>query len=113
MTPSNQALKMNRGARLALRFSCFAADSETPLDLSGLGPFVMEIRRRSRAPLLLSPTFVEVDMTQGIFEFISEAEDTSILPVCQARYGIRDALDNLYADGIMDILPATPNPDLT
>lgn len=101
---------MYRGAKFSMRFSCFAADKVTPLNLTGLGPFVMEVRRRSRAPLLLSLTFTATNLAQGKFQFVAESGQTDTLPIGQARYGIRDALDNLYAEGIMDISAATPEP---
>ena len=117
MTPSNTTLKIYRGAKWDHEIRFYQSGTSTPVDLNGLDPFVMEIRKKQGGPLLLSPTYTEVDLTNGRIQFTALADDTLTLPEpanpqspIMARYGIRDSLNNPYAEGTMEIYSFTPNP---
>jgi hypothetical protein len=117
MTPSTTPLTFHRGAKWDQVITFYQSGTETPVNLTGLGPFVMEIRRKKGGPLLLSFTYTATDLTNGQIQFTATATQTETLPQpanfdrpLVAYYGIRDAQNNLYANGPAHIYDAIPDP---
>ena len=118
MTPGTTTLSFYRGARWAKTFTVKQTGTDDPIDLSGYGPFVMEIRRRKEGALLLAPTYVEIDLVNGQIAFEADAAGTDALPQppgvikpLTAYFGIRDNNNNLYVTGAALIYDAIPAPE--
>jgi hypothetical protein len=116
MTPASNTLQIFRGSKYDLVLKFYVPGTTTVIDLTGLDPFVMEIRRKAESPLLLSLTYAAVDLANGQIQFTATAVQTLTLPKPPSdkpllvRYGIRDAVNNPYAEGVMEIHPFTPEP---
>lgn len=117
MTPATTTLKIFRGSKWDNEIHFYQTGTTTPVNLTGLAPFVMEIRRKQGSTLLLSPTYTAVDLVNGKIRFTATAAQTLALPEPPsaqnpifARYGIRDAHNNPYAEAVMEIHPFTPDP---
>lgn len=117
MTPATTTLKIFRGAKWDHEIHFLQTGTDTPVNLTGLAPFVMEIRRKQGSALLLSLTYTAVSLANGQIRFTATAAQTLSLPEpvspqqpLFARYGIRDSQNNPYAEAIMEIHPFTPAP---
>ena len=117
MTPATTPLTFHRGAKWSQTITFYQSGTETPVNLTGLGPFVMEIRKKKGGPLLLSFTYTATDLANGQINFTVTAAQTATLPQptdfdrpVVAYYGIRDAQNNPYASAIAYIKDFVPNP---
>lgn len=112
MTPGTHNITVYRGARFSETLNLIANDgTETPLDLTGLGPFVAECRDRSRSPLIFAFTCTSVDLPNGEVGIAVEAvtTDAITLPLPHtSRWGLRDALGNYYVIGDCQLEGAIP-----
>ena len=117
MNPATTTLQFHRGAKWSQTITFYQSGTATPVNLTGLGPFVMEIRRKKGGPLLLSFTYTATSLANGQITFSATAAQTEGLPKppsadkpLVAFYGIRDAQNNLYANGPAHIFDAIPDP---
>jgi len=111
MTPGTLNIPIYRGAawRHTLRF--LQSGTTTPLDLSGLGPFVMQFSDTS-GRILASATVTVDTPSSGIMDIALTATQTQLFPIGSGmvRVGIRDSLNNPYAQGNLDVIQFTPRP---
>lgn len=113
MTPGtlSTSLVINRGAKLQTRlvFMQETDGVETPIDLTGLGPFRCEFRERPTMPLLFSATVAETDLPNGILDISALPDDTINLPIKKIHWGLIDAEENLLLEDVAVVKPMTPS----
>ena len=82
-----------------------------PVDITGLGPFVVTIKRATKN-VVLAQAAVEIlgDPEDGQIMATLTAAQTSRLPLGQVRIGIRDAYNNPYGEGFCSVNFFTPEP---
>ncbi len=110
MTPGapQTALPISRGARWAFTFRIVETGTATPVDLTGLGPFVCEIKDPRRNGLLATPTVTSDYDDTGLITITIEPEDTLALPLGQVRFGVRDVTGNPYIEYMPEVVWFTP-----
>jgi hypothetical protein len=108
LTPNE--LPIYQGAKWSHTLTITQAGTTTPVDLTGLGPFVMEIRRVTGNGLLVSPTCTVATPANGQIAVLLTAAQTEVLPLGSVRVGLRDAQNNPYIEGETEVRRFTPNP---
>lgn len=116
-TPADTPLTFYRGAAWGHIFSFFQEGTDTPVDLTGLGPFVLEVRKEQDGPLLLSATYSAIDLVNGQIQLTATATQTLALPKPVSprnpvvlRYAIRDGTNAAYAEAPAYVYPFTAAP---
>lgn len=110
MTPGDLDLPIYRGARWSFAFAFVVTATDTPLDLTGLGPFVCQIKD-PRADRLLATATVTSDYDDtGIVTITLSATQTRALPLGKVRLGLRDAENNAYLEYMPEVKFFSPNP---
>jgi len=111
MTPGELTTPIYRGAKWAHTFTFLQSGTSTPVDLTGLTPLVMEFRDKTGS-LITSATVTVATPSSGVVAVSLTAVQTQLfrLGVGIVRAGIRDALNNPYAEGTLDVKYFTPTP---
>lgn len=99
MTPGDLSIPIYRGARWSFAFALVVVATDDPLDLTGLGPFVCEIKDPRANRLLATPTVTSDYDDTGIITITITPEQTLALPLGNVRMGVRDAEGNSYLEG--------------
>lgn len=110
MTPGTHNLVIYRGAQFALRLTFTDTDTEAALDLTGLSPFIAQIRQRAKAPLILELTVTDTDLANGVIEISATAAQTAPVQPGDYEWGLRDAQDNPYLEGKVTFKRFIPQP---
>lgn len=110
MTPGDLDLPIYRGAKWSFAFAFVVVATDTPLDLTGLGPFVCEVKDPRRDSVLATATVTSDYDATGIVTVTLTAAQTRSLPVGKVRMGIRDAENNPYLEWTPEVKWFTPNP---
>lgn len=109
MTPGEPNLPIYRGARWAFTFRLVATDTDIPIDLTGLGPFVCEVKD-PRADRVLATATIESDYDDtGIFTMSLTPAQTRALPLGVARMGVRDAEGDPFLEWTPEVTWFTPS----
>lgn len=110
MTPGDLDLPIYRGAKWSFAFLFVVVDTDTPLDLTGLGPFVCQIKD-PRADRLLATATVESDYDDsGLVTITLTPTQTRALSVGKVRMGLRDNEGNPYMESMIEVKWFSPNP---
>lgn len=109
MTPGELNIPIYRGAKWQFAFQFMITDTETPMDLTGLGPFVCEIRDPRGDRLLATPTVTSDYDDNGTITITISSAQSIVLPLGKVRMGVRDALDNSYLEGMPEVKWFTPH----
>lgn len=114
MTPGTYNITIYRGMKFSDTLEFVSDDGlDTPLDLTGLGPFVGEVRARSRGPLIFTIDIDETELAAGKLTISIDPAVTDAVELklpYTAKLGIRDAEGNYYAIGDAQIEGAIPTP---
>jgi hypothetical protein len=110
MTPGDPELPIYRGAQWAFAFLFVVVATEDPLDLTGLGPFVCEIKDPRADRLLATATITSDYDATGTMTIVLTPDQTRALPVGPVRIGLRDAQGNPYLEWFPEVKWFTPNP---
>ena len=113
MTPANlskQDLPIFKGAQWSHTFTFYQAGTQTPVNLTGLAPFVCSVKRTNSDTLLANASVVIDDPLTGSILITLTAEQTDEFRVDAVRLGIRDAVNNPYAEGTIAVENFTPDP---
>jgi len=114
MTPADMTvepdLAIYRGAVWEHTFLLESEDTGDPLDLTGLGPFVCQIKKINSETVIATATVTSAYDATGLITPKFTAVQTLLCTDNQVSCGIRDALNNLYAEGFLQVKKATPNP---
>jgi hypothetical protein len=108
MTPGDLSIPIYRGARWSFAFRFVVVSTNDPLDLTGLGPFVCEIKDPRANRLLVTPTVTSDYDATGIITVTITPEDTLTLPLGNVRMGVRDVEGNSYLEGSPEVAWFTP-----
>ena len=108
MTPGDLSIPIYRGARWSFAFKFVVVSTDDPLDLTGLGPFVCEIKDPRANRLLVTPTVTSDYDATGIITVTITPEDTLTLPLGNVRMGVRDVEGNSYLEGSPEVAWFTP-----
>lgn len=85
-------LDIYRGARFAEVLRLTQGKTTQPVDLTGRGPFLCQVRDEIGGELLLAITVEETDLADGRITIIAEMAATSALPADFQR-GVVDVID--------------------
>ena len=108
MTPGELNIPISRGAKWSFAFAFVVTDTDDPLDLTGLGPFVCEVKAINANRLLATATVTSDYDDTGIVTVTLSSAQTLALPLGKVRMGLRDALDNSYLEGTPEVVWFTP-----
>lgn len=109
MTPAKFDIVVYRGARVSYQFQITDVATNEPRDLTGLSPFVAQVRSKAGGPLLLDFTVADTDLTNGTITMSATPEATSNLAINdQSRWGIMDSVGNYYITGACPVENAIP-----
>jgi hypothetical protein len=100
MTPGDLNIPIFRGARWAFTFRFVVKGTTDPIDLTGLGPFVCEIKDPRANRLLATPTVTSDYDDTGVITITITPEQTLSLPLGAVRMGVRDVEGNPYMEGM-------------
>lgn len=109
MTPGNIDLPFYKGAKFEYEFSFFDDETGLPLDLTGLGPFVASFDYDSTT---FDATVTSDYDDTGIITVSVLASITKDVPLGTIRFGIRDNLNNLYIESVLNVKYCTPAPKI-
>jgi len=114
MTPhilTSNELPIYQGAKWKHTLTITQAGTTTAVNLTGLTPFVMEIRRVKDDRLLASPTCTVATPSSGQVAVLLTAAQTNALPLGIVRIGLRDELNTPYLEGESEVRRFTPDPE--
>lgn len=111
MTPGLLITPIFQGAKWEHTLTFRQSGTATPVNLTGLTPLVMEFRN-SAGSLLASAAVTVATPSSGVAVVLLTAAQTNTFPLGTGTVnaGIRDALNNPYAQGALDVKPFTPDP---
>jgi hypothetical protein len=113
MTPHTltaNELPIFQGAKWEHVLSFVQTGTNTAVNLTGLTPFVCEIRNPQSDTLLATPTCTVATPSNGQVTVSLAASITNVLPLKVLRIGLRDAQNNPYIQGEILVKPFTPDP---
>jgi hypothetical protein len=111
MTPSELNIPIFRGSRWTFRF--YVEESEAPhdpVDLTGLGPFVCEVKDLRTDRILAVAEVTSNYDDEGWFEITLTPEQTITFQLGHVRMGVRDANSNPFMEGTPEVRWFTPTP---
>jgi hypothetical protein len=80
------------------------------LDLTGLGPFALQLAQPTGIILATATCTVDADPTTGLMTVSLTAAQTLNLPITSLSAGLRDAQNNPYFQGAIPVYEFTPIP---
>lgn len=110
MTPADFTIPFYQGAKWEFTFAFTDTATGDPLDLTGLGPFVLQVKNATETIDLATATAVSDYDATGLVTFSFTAVQTLTFPIGFVRVGVRDALNSPYMQGRADVLRFTPTP---
>jgi hypothetical protein len=111
MTPGTIDIPIYKGAKWEHTLTFKQSGTNTPVDLSGLGDFVMTFRNPSGS-VIINAAIDDTDAATGVLVVSLAADQTNRFTVGtdMVTVGIRDALNNPYLQATLDVRPFTPTP---
>lgn len=110
MTPGVLNIPISRRGKWSHAFALVVTATDTPVDLTGLGPFVCEVRSLRKDSLLATATVTSAYDATGVITITLTAAQTATLPLGKVRMGVRDSQDNPYMEGTPEVVWFTPTP---
>jgi hypothetical protein len=103
MTPSRKNFDIYKGAKWSHTLTFKVSGTNTPVNLTGLGPFVFTVKKPRKDENLFNAVVTSAYDNTGVIEVtISSLNSDSLIVGTQYPYGLRDALDNPYMVGFLD-----------
>ena len=109
MTPGTTDIPISRGGRWSFTFAFVVTETDTPLDLTGLGPFVCEVKDIKADRVLVTPTVTSDYDATGLVTITMSPTQTRSLALGLVRLGLRDAQGNPYLEYTPEVAWFTPN----
>ena len=109
MTPGELNIPIYRGAKWSFAYAFVVVGTDTPLDLTGLGPFVCQVKDPRGDRVLATATVTSDYDATGIVTITLSSTQTRALPLGYVRMGLRDKEDNSYLEGTPEVKWFTPN----
>lgn len=104
LTPGPFTTPFYHGAAWSFDFH-FTDENDAPLDITGLGPFVLAIRRDGgRTNLVRVESTGTYDAT-GVVTFSLTEEESAVLPIGNVLVGVSDAEGIPYMIGVVPVNP--------
>jgi hypothetical protein len=110
MTPSTQEIPIYRGARWEHTLIFRVKGTNALLDLTGLGPFVCEVKAAKEDDILVSATITSDYDAAGQMVLLLTASQTATLGLRAVTVGVRDSLGNPYLEWATTVRKFTPTP---
>lgn len=110
MTPGTTDIPIFRGARWSFRFRLEDEATGDPIDLTGTGPFVCEVKKATSDDILAIATVTSDYDDEGWFEITLEAAQTITFPLGPVRMGVRDNDVNPFLEWTPEVKWFTPTP---
>jgi hypothetical protein len=113
MTPATirpDDMPIFKGGRWSHTLTFLQTGSDAPVNLTGLGPFVLTFKRETGDTLLLQGSTTIADAAAGKLDVLLTGAQTKTLPLGKVRMGLRDNLNNPYAQGFCNVLFFAPEP---
>ena len=107
MTPGTHNITIYRGAAFRQTFTLTDQDG-VALDLSGLGPFVAQVREKQGDPILVGFAVDDTDAATGVLVVSATGTQTEDLALLSREWGLMDAEKNLYVVGSVTVKPKIP-----
>jgi hypothetical protein len=96
MTPGILDIPIYKGAKWEHVLSFKVKGTQTPVDLTGLSPFVLTASHPKKDLVLVTGTVTDTDLAAGEITILFSAEQTDSLDLGIVRIGLRDAANNPY-----------------
>lgn len=112
MTPGTLNIPIYRGAKWEHTLTLKQRVTKTPVDLTGLGPFVLQVENsRTRETLATATITSDYDAT-GVMTVTIPASITKDFPLGTGavNVGMRDAFNNPYLQATLNVWDFTPEP---
>jgi hypothetical protein len=111
MTPGKFTVPIYRGAKWSHTLTMKQKGTVTPVDLTGLGDFVMQFKG-SAGNVLASATILSDYDATGTMTVTLTAAQTLAFPIGEAAVtvGLRDAENNPYIEATIPVRKFTPDP---
>ena len=111
MTPGELDIPIFRGSRWTFRFYVEqSAAPHDPVDLTGSGPFVCEVKDLRTGRLLAVAEVTSNYDDEGWFELTLTPEQTINLPLGNIHMGVCDVNNNPLMEGTPEVRWFTPTP---
>lgn len=110
MTPGTFNVPIYKGAKFEHLLTFRDKVTGTPIDLTGLNPFVFTISHPSRDKELITVTATNTDLDAGQITVTVPATSTNRVDLGQVRVGLRDVQGNPYLQGTVPVLFFSPDP---
>lgn len=112
MTPGILNIPIYKGAKWEHTLTFKQRGANTAVDLTGLTPLVMQFRNVISRAIIATATVTVTTPSSGVAVVLLTSDQTSRFPlgVGTVTAGIRDALNNPYAEGTLDVRAFTPTP---
>jgi hypothetical protein len=111
MTPANHNFDIFKGAKWGHTLTLKVSGTQTPVDLTGLGPFVLTVKHPTRDEVLFNATVTsDYDDTGILAVAISSTQSDTLTIGTKPRYGLRDAENNPYMTGLLNVKYFAPDP---
>ena len=92
----DELVAINRGTKFEHTLTFFQGQTDDPVDLTGLAPFVCTLANPRTKELLAELTVTDTDIANGQITITASEEQTAALPLGPVVLGLRDALGNPY-----------------
>jgi hypothetical protein len=111
MTPAVFNFDIYKGAKWEHTLTFKVSGTTTPINLSGLGPFVFTVTKpNTDTPIFDATITSNYDATGVMTVTIPSSLTDSLFVSQQVRYGLRDAQNNPYMVGVLTVKYFSPNP---
>lgn len=109
MTPGDLNIPIYKGAKWSFIFRFRITGTNTPVDLTGSGPFVCQVKALNSERVLADAVVTSDYDNTGLVRVTLSATQTAALPLGKVTMGLRDAQDNPYLEGTPEVKRFTPN----
>lgn len=114
MTPGKLInLPFFQGAKWSFAFRFVVTDTDTPLDLTGLGPFVCKVEAFATNTQLATAEIVSDYDNEGTITVTFTPAQTITFPLGEVGIGVRDAFGNPYLEGYCEVNKFAPRTNLS
>lgn len=111
MTPATRNFDIYKGAKWGHTFTFLQSGTTDPFDLTGRGPFVFTVKKPNTDQTIFEATVTsDYDDTGAMSVEISSDQSDRLAIGSQVRYGLRDAQDNPYMVGVLNVKYFAPEP---
>lgn len=104
MTPATTPLPIYKGAKFEHTLTFYESDSDTVINLTGLGTFTAAISHPARDEVLVVLTVTVTNAAAGTMVITATPAQTDTLKLGTVRLGLRDGQGNPYLASVCPVL---------